>query len=117
MRNAAGGATQGNGNIEVDLAEAIRSKKLVGTSQVFAENGTGRAFVVAGRRIQAAIRHIMEFLIMGVAQITIEVPSAYQWAGIQEPRRLGAGPGEEVLSCRSEFPVGRTPSPMRKFAI
>src|SRR6266852_8094816 len=83
-------------NIEAHLAKAIRRKKVVGASQVLAEDGSGRTFVVGGPRRAQTGAQTLEFLIMGVAQIAIDIPSAPQRALIAESSRLGIGTGEEA---------------------
>src|SRR5712692_7995837 len=56
-------------SIEAHLAEAIRRKKVVSASQVLAEDGSGRTFVVGGpRRAQQPAQtgvQTLEFLIVG----------------------------------------------------
>src|SRR6266852_5017850 len=63
-------------NIEGHLAEAIRRKKVVSASQVLAEDGSGRTFVVGGPRRAQQPAQTLEFLIVGVAQIAVDIPRA-----------------------------------------
>src|SRR5260370_15333837 len=93
LRNpAAAEASLTERNIEAHLAEAIRRKKVVSASQVLAEDGSGRTFVVGGpRRAQQHAQtgvQTLEFLIVGVAQIAINIPRASQGALVPNPRRL-----------------------------
>src|SRR6202140_5411303 len=106
LSNSAASATQENRNLEGDLAEEIGGKKVVRTSQVCAENRPGRTFVVAVGIHGPKIRGL-EFRVMGVAQIAIDIPRASQCACKPKPRSLGIGAGEEARSWRSEFFVGR----------
>ena len=67
MRNPASAreTTKARRNIEGHFAEVIRAKKVVGTSQVLAEDGPGRAFVVTARILGPKPR-ILELLVIGV---------------------------------------------------
>ena len=81
LRNPAAGSSRATRNIrrsiEAHLAKAIGGKKIVRTSQVFAENDPGRTLVVDGRTCNPNIRGV-DFLVMGVAQIAIDVPRTCQ---------------------------------------
>src|ERR1700682_4479745 len=93
-------------NIEMHLAKAIGGKKVVRTSQVFAENDPGGTLVVGGRIPDPNI-HPFEFLVMGVAHIAIDIPRTSQRSCKPKPRSLGIGAGEEARSWRGEFFVAR----------
>lgn len=102
LRNLARAAyPQIYGLIEGQFTEAIGRKKFIGTSYMFAEN-RGREPV-----IEAACRRpeqrILQFRVMGVANIAVEIPGASERPSIAEPSRLHIGAGEEPRSRRCEF--------------
>ena len=71
---------------KIHLAEAIGGEEIVGTSQMFAENGSDRAFVIAGCR--HAHSRKLESRIVGVAQIAVEIPRPSERAFKPEPAEV-----------------------------